>query len=264
MHPAHLAPRARLFWLLLNLVLGLIPSGIFFVWVERNAALPWLPIEFAWPYLYLETENILLRSLWNLSLFLAFGFLHSLLAQPGVHRVLSRWVPTQALRSFYLVVTGLGLWGVMGCWQHTGVVLWALPLGPVGLTWASLIIYWGLMSVSFSFLRRFDAFEFVGLKQLYRPASRGQRSSGTAELITSGWYGRVRHPIYFFTLLAFAAAPLMTLDRITLLLANLVYLVFAVPVEERKLVREFGPAYLKYRKEVPAVIPRLIPRADRR
>ena len=61
------------------------------------------------------------------------------------------------------------------------------------------------------------------------------------------------------TLLAFAVAPMMTLDRALLTAAVCAYLVIAIPIEERKLVAIFGKAYLDYRKRVPAVIPRVLP-----
>ena len=38
-----------------------------------------------------------------------------------------------------------------------------------------------------------------------------------------------------------------------------VYILLALPLEERELIRKFGPAYEAYRRQVPALIPWRIP-----
>lgn len=59
-------------------------------------------------------------------------------------------------------------------------------------------------------------------------------------------YGIIRHPIYTFTLLGMLATPLMTYDRLLLTVSVCLYLLWGVPVEEKKLIAQFGPAYSKY------------------
>ncbi|MGZ3688566.1 MAG: methyltransferase family protein, partial [Bdellovibrionota bacterium] len=81
--------------------------------------------------------------------------------------------------------------------------------------------------------------------------------AGNEKLIATGFYRYVRHPIYTFTLLAFLVAPLMTLDRMLVVISVSLYLAVAIPVEERKLIAIFGKDYEAYRKRVPAVIPKL-------
>lgn len=92
--------------------------------------------------------------------------------------------------------------------------------------------------------------EFLGI-----PNAIQQRSYGTPELITSGWYSYIRHPIYTFTLLALFLTTHVTLDRLIILVAVIAYLAIAIPIEERKLVDLFGKSYEDYRKRVPAVVP---------
>jgi protein-S-isoprenylcysteine O-methyltransferase Ste14 len=246
----------RLAWLLANLLGGVVPSALFFAWVERNCSLPYLPIEWGWPWLTLATERVVPRTLWNAGLILAFGALHTALAQPSVHRLIERVLPPQATRSLYLVATGVSLLGVMGCWQHTGLVLWVLPWPPIALAAVSAALYLGLFGTALWSMRRLDGAEFLGFRQLYLKRSQIDRSEGTPVLIRSGWYGRVRHPIYLLTLLAFAMGPFMTLDRATVFLASAAYLAVAIPIEERKLILLFGDAYRRYRREVPAILPR--------
>lgn len=79
------------------------------------------------------------------------------------------------------------------------------------------------------------------------------------ELITSGPYRLVRHPIYTGILLAIAGTALARGDVRALLAMALVGAVIAdqIAAEERLLAGSFGQAYGAYRLAVPALVPRL-------
>jgi len=82
--------------------------------------------------------------------------------------------------------------------------------------------------------------------------------SEDSRLRTTGALAWVRHPIYsgliLVTLGFFLFIPnLPTLITCT---AILLYLPVGIYLEEKKLIREFGDAYRKYRHEVPALVPR--------
>jgi protein-S-isoprenylcysteine O-methyltransferase Ste14 len=79
------------------------------------------------------------------------------------------------------------------------------------------------------------------------------------ELVRSGPYGLVRHPIYTGCLLALAGAASIgeqwrCVAGLLLVFASLAY---KVRVEESWLTRHFGRAYGQYRQEVAALIPGL-------
>jgi hypothetical protein len=257
-HSQTLNARQRFIFLMLNLGAGLLPSLAFFSWVERNASLPWVSLQMGWPWVSIQDLPIPVLATWDLLLFFIFGFLHSLTAQPFIHKWIHRFVPDQGLRTVYLTLTGLSLLVMMGLWQNTGTIVWALPL-PVQMAYAvSLLLFWSCMAACGWIVQGFDPLEFVGLRQIYMSNSDLMRTSGMPLLKTSGVYGWVRHPIYSFTLLAFLLTPVMSLDRLLLTAATTVYLIFAIPLEERKLIGIFGSAYEDYRRKVPAVIPQLI------
>ena len=80
------------------------------------------------------------------------------------------------------------------------------------------------------------------------------------ELVRSGPYALVRHPIYTGMLLALAGTALMVgkwraLIGLVLMVAALLR---KVTVEERFMTEQFGEAYARYRAEVPALIPFLV------
>lgn len=79
------------------------------------------------------------------------------------------------------------------------------------------------------------------------------------ELVRSGPYGLVRHPIYTGCLLALAGAVLIGAQwrgvaGLLLIFASLAY---KVRVEENWLTGHFGGAYAQYRRDVAALIPGL-------
>ncbi|MBC7690545.1 MAG: hypothetical protein H7222_02155 [Methylotenera sp.] len=256
-----LPPLLRLLGVALNLGLGLLPTAAFFIWIERNAALPILPIQLHWPWIALgrslPDRQLLVASItFDFFLILAFGFFHTLLAQRKAVLVLERVIPPQLIRTVYVAVSGITVLGVMGYWQHTGITLWNLSL-PSNLSRMvlSFALYWGLMLISLKQASRFGLLSFIGLTHLYSYAKDVGVPAGNPKLITEGLFAWVRHPVYSVTLLAFVLTPFMTLDRMIVFLASFAYLSVAIPIEEKKLVALFGQSYVDYQKRVSAVLP---------
>ncbi len=246
----------RNLFLLLNFTLGILPSFAFFSWIERNASLPWIGVYFNWPWVSLAQESLFIRSALNITLFLFFGMIHSLFAQPQVHRFLEAWVPPQALRTVFMMLTGISLIFLMGFWQSTGIILWVLHLPQPVLTLSSLLLFWLFMGGCGIILSQFDTFHFLGIRQLSQSKQELNHTSGNQTLNQSGIYKYVRHPIYTLTLLAIFITPIMSLDRALLGFAMGLYLMVGIPIEEKKLLLLFGEAYQNYRKQVPALIPK--------
>jgi len=78
------------------------------------------------------------------------------------------------------------------------------------------------------------------------------------QLVTNGWYALVRHPLYLFSMLFMILNPVMTTQWLLLTFMSLVYFIIGGIVEEKRLAREFGDAYMKYRLQVPFMIPKLM------
>src|SRR5712692_2577406 len=79
------------------------------------------------------------------------------------------------------------------------------------------------------------------------PAARGARG-GTLQI--NGPYRLVRHPLYLGWMLTVFGAAHMTGDRVAFAVITSLYLVIAIPWEERSLERTFGDAYRQYKGEV--------------
>ena len=93
--------------------------------------------------------------------------------------------------------------------------------------------------------------------------SREDRYEEDATLHLSGVYASVRHPIYSGTILIFIGMVLFItkVGPLVSLIATLIYLVIAIPLEERKLIKKHGDTYLTYKRQVPAIIPNLLKRS---
>lgn len=200
--------------------------------------------------------NLFMKCVFNICLIYGFGLCHSLLAQHSTHKMMQIFIPQQACRSFFLVVTGVYTMIVMSLWQPTGIILWKL----IEDTHLANSVSFGLFFLGIcgilGVLCYFDIIEFMGFRQLFESSYKEiKQTAGSRKLITNGVYGIVRHPIYTFFMISFFITPTMTLDRFVFGLAHLTYLIFAIPLEEKKLLSQFGPAYELYRKRVAAVIP---------
>ncbi len=255
----HLRPITRIFWAGLTIGLGIIPSLLFFAWVERNMALPfgiyqWLGA----PWINLAESSTAVKLIWNFGLFLGFGFFHSLFAQRAPQNFIRRFIPVQCVRGFYVVFSGVSTLAMIACWQSTGVIVWLIPgLSAPVLSALSVVVYYAILLQAQRVMTLFDPLEFVGLRQIYSRPDELDRMVAAGALLETGIYSRVRHPIYFFTIAAFLFAPMMSLDRALILVATVAYLSVGIPIEERKLEAKFGQSYRSYKTRVPAVLPKI-------
>ena len=99
-------------------------------------------------------------------------------------------------------------------------------------------------------------FELFGLRQVYLAARR--RDVPASSFRTPWFYRWVRHPLYLGFIIAFFAIPTMTVGHLVFALGMLGYILVAIQLEERDLVRVYGARYLAYREQVRGLIP--IPR----
>ncbi|MGD0575294.1 MAG: isoprenylcysteine carboxylmethyltransferase family protein [Anaerolineales bacterium] len=187
----------------------------------------------------------------------AYGALHSLLAsqaaKEGVEHVLGRITS----RYYRLAYNLLGL--------ATLLPLLALPillpdhgLYAIPFPWVLLTLSGQLAAVGMVLLAigQTDPWGFLGVRQLLEGEN---RSPG--QLVETGLYRWVRHPVYSAGLLFIWLLPRMSANLLALNVGLTAYLWLGTLFEERKLVHEFGQAYVAYRHRVPRLIPR--PRRSR-
>lgn len=187
----------------------------------------------------------------NTALLGLFAVQHSVMARQGFKTLLHKIIPPAAERSTYVLLSSLCLILLFMFWRPMGGVIWEVqhPAGRLVLH-ALFAFGWLLVLVATFLINHFDLF---GLRQVWLYL-RGQNYQ-PLRFVTPGPYNYVRHPLYLGWLLAFWATPLMTAAHLVFALATTAYILIAIRLEERDLVRMHGRAYAQYRNQVPMLIP---------
>ena len=100
---------------------------------------------------------------------------------------------------------------------------------------------------------------YLGIKGVTEMGLRVAETHRAERVISTGVYSRVRHPQYLGAILSHIGASFLLSGSYSLLVSPLVIIINYILCwkEEQELVREFGEEYLKYRENVPMLIPRL-------
>jgi protein-S-isoprenylcysteine O-methyltransferase Ste14 len=174
----------------------------------------------------------------NIAWFLAFALHHSLFARDGVKAWIARHVPDRLLRSVYVWMASALWFGVITAWQPLGGLIFEQTSGAARLVHSVVqAAGFGLIAASVGVI---DPLELAGIRSSTRPPA----------LQVRGPYRLVRHPLYLGWVLMVFGAATMTVDRLFFAVMTTVYLVAAVPWEERSLERTFGDAYQRYEARV--------------
>ena len=172
----------------------------------------------------------------DLSLFGVFALHHSALARPAMKALVARVCPERLVRSVYVWTASLLLILVCLLWQPIGGDVFR-SAGPLALVHA-IVQLAGLMLIGLS-VRAIDGLELAGI-----------RPSRVGDVRASGPFRFVRHPLYLGWMLIVLGPAHMTGDRLAFAAASSLYLVLAMPWEERSLEQAFGDAYRKYKQQV--------------
>ncbi len=165
-------------------------------------------------------------------------------------RILETRASTRALRGEKAEKWSLPLLFVIHCLVLSAVIIefnianrplqpWVSGLGLI-LFFAALVLrLWSLRTLG----------EYWSLHVEIRPDQR---------LITTGPYRLMRHPAYAAIILEFIGIPLVGNCYLSLLAVVLLYfpvLALRIVIEEKALVKKFGPAYIGYKDHTGALLP---------
>jgi protein-S-isoprenylcysteine O-methyltransferase Ste14 len=177
----------------------------------------------------------------NFALFTVFGLHHSLFARFGLKAAIARAVGPPLERSVYVWIASVLFLAVCAYWQPVPGRLWHVS---APWSWLLYAVQAGAGVFTIAAARHLDILELSGVAQA---VSRAPSRQG---LDDHGPYGLVRHPIYFAWLLLVWPAPDMNGTRLVFAIISTVYLLVAIPFEEKDLRRTFGEAYSRYSKKV--------------
>jgi protein-S-isoprenylcysteine O-methyltransferase Ste14 len=154
------------------------------------------------------------------------------------------------LYNIFSVVTFVPLMAVAALLPDQPLYRFPDPLIP----WTVLIQAMSVIAVLLAVIQ-VDIWSFVGLRQLLRWLEKVDAPESPARLIRSGLYAFMRHPIYFFSLLALWLTPVMSLNTLTLFVCFTIYFWVGSIFEERKLAAEFGEEYKQIQQKIPRIVP---------
>jgi hypothetical protein len=177
------------------------------------------------------------------SLVTAFAMHHSLFAREWAQRRLSM-IPAPMMRSFYVWIASLLFAAVVLLWRPIGGEMYDVR-GARAVAHAAVQLL-GLWLIAQS-VAGLDPLELAGIRQ----ASHSLRAPASPQgLQVTGPYAWIRHPLYLGWMLALFGAARMTGDRLAFAALTSLYLIVAVPWEERSLRQSFGDDYARYAARV--------------
>ena len=179
-----------------------------------------------------------------------FAIQHSVMARPAFKTWWTRIVPHPVERSTYVLLSSLALILLFWQWRPLPTVVWSLQGAAAEGVLAISLLGFGVVLASTFLINHFDLF---GLRQVHAYAT--GKEVPPPEFTTPLFYKVVRHPLYLGFMLAFWAAPTMTVGHLVFAGATTAYMLIAIQLEEHDLVGVFGDTYRAYRKRVSMIVP---------
>jgi methanethiol S-methyltransferase len=186
-----------------------------------------------------------------LAAMLLYGLVHSLLASLAFKAWIQRWLGEWAGRTYRLaynlfaIVSLLPVLALPALLPDQRLYVIPFPFALLTLALQGLAVLALLLG-----LLQTGLWSFLGLSQLS-----GSNPTGPSRLVVHGLYRWVRHPLYSAGLVFIWLTPLMTTNLLAFNLGATAYLILGALFEERKLLREFGQEYARYRAATPMLVP---------
>jgi protein-S-isoprenylcysteine O-methyltransferase Ste14 len=183
-----------------------------------------------------------------------WGVAHSVLASHSVKDVLRRAVGPRAFDKLYRFSYNFF---ALASFFPIAAMLYTFPDRPlytIPSPWIyATVVLQGLAAILLmAAVVQTGPLEFMGLEQLFEIGE-----TKPPVLMTDGWYAIIRHPLYSGLLVFGWLIPEMTVNRLALLIVLSLYIFIGAWFEERKLLKDFDPAYAEYKARVPMFVPKI-------
>jgi methanethiol S-methyltransferase len=197
-------------------------------------------------------------------IFLVFALIHSITVARWFKELCTRFFGETFMRVWYRflysavsgVTAAIAIYLIM---QVPNRAIWTAPTWLRWLLHAVQVAGFVFGAQAFQYL---DKWEFMGFRQVLRYLAKGEIAGNLEglterELVTTGVYGIVRHPLYVAGLIIFTFSPNISVNGLTITVLADLYFLFGMFIEERRFLKIFGDQYREYMAKVPRMIPRL-------
>lgn len=187
-----------------------------------------------------------------------FAVQHTIMARPGFKRWWTKIIPAEMERSTFVLAATLALALLLWQWRPLPDLVWSvddpmLATAIIAVSWSG----WALLLLSTFLISHFHLF---GLSQGWAKILRIKEGDGP--FVTPLFYKWIRHPLYLGFILAFWAAPQMSVGHLFFAIMTTGYILVGIWFEERDLVAHFGERYLQYRRQVGMLVPKFGTKRD--
>jgi len=188
---------------------------------------------------------------WLILSIVLWGVVHSIMASLGFKEFLRGMLGSGLMRAYRLFYNGFSVISLAPI-LYLMVTLPDKTLYQIPAPWKYLVLVGQGISAILLLVAvlQTDTLSFIGLRQLIEEEKQGK-------LVTSGFYRYIRHPLYTFGLLVLWLSPSATINSFIVYLSLTIYILVGIVFEERKLIREFGQAYVDYKTSTPMLVPGL-------
>jgi protein-S-isoprenylcysteine O-methyltransferase Ste14 len=187
----------------------------------------------------------------NLLLMTLFAVQHSVMARKQFKQWWTQYVPKAVERSTYVLSASLVLMLLFWQWRPMPAIVWQINQPDVAVAIATLALVGWVIVFTSTFL--INHFELFGLHQVANNLT--GRDMPTPRFRTPLYYKFVRHPIYLGFIIAFWAAPTMSVGHLLFAAVTTAYIFVGILLEERDLVDLFGDDYRRYKERVSMLLP---------
>lgn len=180
-----------------------------------------------------------------------FAVQHSVMARQGFKAWWTRYVPKPIERSTYVLASSSCLLLLFWQWRPIPTVVWQVVDPDLAVAVAMLSLAGWVLAFTSTFL--INHFELFGLSQVTNHLV--DKQVAPPRFRTPLLYKFVRHPLYLGFIIAFWAAPVMTVGHMLFAAVTTAYILVGIWLEERDLIKMFGDQYREYKQRVSMLIP---------
>ncbi len=180
----------------------------------------------------------------------AFAIQHSIMARRWFKRWWTKVVSPAAERSTYVLLASLLLALLMWQWQAVPQVVWEVEGSARDVFWVLFTLGWMVLLTGTFMIDHFDLF---GLRQVWLRFR--NREYHHPPFKTTGYYRYTRNPLMLGFVIAFWAAPTMTVGRLFFAVAGTLYILVGIQLEERDHAFYLGDEYRRYKERTSMLVP---------